>query len=142
MDRRSFVIGTAASAAALATGPAFAQEHFPRMPSPSRRVSAGCANDIVTRPIAALPAPHRSSRRRSRPRPRRRSGRRAGPAANAKPDGCTLLSHNNGIRSCRSRQTVRLQPKHDARRLHFVARLTADLIAARRQSGQAAPTRH
>jgi len=54
MDRRSFVIGTTASAAALAAGPSFAQGAFP-----SRAVTIlvafppGGANDTVTRPIAS-----------------------------------------------------------------------------------------
>ena len=52
MDRRSFVIGTAATATALAAGPSFAQDAYP-----SRNITImvafppGGANDIITRPV-------------------------------------------------------------------------------------------
>ena len=55
MDRRSFVVGSAATAAALATGPASAQEAYP-----SRAITfinpfpPGGAADVVARPLAAV----------------------------------------------------------------------------------------
>ena len=98
MDRRSFVIGSSASAAALAAGPAFAQGAFP-----SHAVTIlvafppGGANDTVTRPIASalegiLKQPVVVETKAG-------AGGQVGAqvAANAKPDGYTLLSHNNGI---------------------------------------------
>ena len=56
MDRRSFVIGTAASATALAAGPAFAQEVYPSHAiTIINAFPPGGINDNVTRPfISAL----------------------------------------------------------------------------------------
>lgn len=98
MDRRSFVIGTAASVTAIAAGPAFAQGAFP-----SHAITIlvafppGGANDITTRPIAAaleliLKQPVVVENKPG-------AGGQVGAqvAASAKPDGYTLLSHNNGI---------------------------------------------
>ena len=98
MDRRSFVIGTAATATALAAGPSFAQAAYP-----SRNVTViiafppGGANDIVTRPVASsleaiFKQPFVIENKAG-------AGGQVGAqvAANAKPDGYTLLSHNNGI---------------------------------------------
>jgi hypothetical protein len=54
MDRRSFLIGTTASATALAAGAAFAQATFPsRTITILNAFPPGGANDIVTRPLAA-----------------------------------------------------------------------------------------
>lgn len=98
MDRRNFVIGTAASVTAIAAGPAFAQGAFP-----SHAITIlvafppGGANDITTRPIAAaleliLKQPVVVENKPG-------AGGQVGAqvAASAKPDGYTLLSHNNGI---------------------------------------------
>ena len=58
MDRRSFVVGSTAVAASVATGPAFAQETYP-----SRAVTfinpfpPGGAADVVGRPFAAALEP-------------------------------------------------------------------------------------
>jgi tripartite-type tricarboxylate transporter receptor subunit TctC len=98
MDRRTFVIGTAASAAALWSRDAPAQEPFP-----SRNITIvnafppGGANDLVTRPLAsALEAVLKQ------PVVVETKAGAAGQvgaqvAASAKPDGYTLLSHNNGL---------------------------------------------
>ena len=95
MDRRSFVIGTAACVAA---GPAFAQGAFP-----SHAVTIlvafppGGANDTVTRPIAAALEP--ILKQPVVVETKAGAGGQIGAqvAATAKPDGYTLLSHNNGI---------------------------------------------
>jgi tripartite-type tricarboxylate transporter receptor subunit TctC len=94
MDRRNFVIGTAASAATLATGPVHAQEKYPAhaitMISP---FPPGGVSDTITRPLdAALEAVFKQ------PVVLENKTGAAGAVgaqyvAAAKPDGYTLLSH-------------------------------------------------
>jgi tripartite-type tricarboxylate transporter receptor subunit TctC len=94
MDRRSFVAGSAATAAALALGPAAAQEAYP-----SRAITLinpfppGGAADVVGRPFAAALEPLIKQ-----PVVIETKAGAAGQvggqyAANAKPDGYTLLIH-------------------------------------------------
>ena len=95
MDRRSFVIGTAALAAA---GPAHAQETFPsRAITIINAFPPGGANDIATRPFAAALEP--VIKQPVVVETKAGAGGQVGAqvAANAKPDGYTLLSHNNGL---------------------------------------------
>jgi tripartite-type tricarboxylate transporter receptor subunit TctC len=97
MHRRSFVIGSAATAAALAT-PALAQETFPsRAITIINAFPSGGANDIVTRPLAAAMEP--ILKQPVVVETKAGAGGQVGAqvAASAKPDGYTLLSHNNGI---------------------------------------------
>ena len=94
MDRRSFVIGTAASAATLAAGPALAQDAYP-----SHSITVinpfppGGVSDTITRPLdAALEAVLKQ------PVVLENKSGAAGAvgaqfAATAKPDGYTLLTH-------------------------------------------------
>ena len=94
MDRRSFVIGTAASAATLAAGRATAQDAYPShaitMVSP---FPPGGVSDVVTRPLdAALEAVFKQ------PVVLENKAGAAGAVgaqyvAAAKPDGYTLLTH-------------------------------------------------
>jgi tripartite-type tricarboxylate transporter receptor subunit TctC len=94
MDRRSFVIGTAASAATLATGPALAQGAYPShtitVVSP---FPPGGVSDTITRPLdAALEAVLKQ------PVVLENKSGAAGAVgaqyvAAAKPDGYTLLTH-------------------------------------------------
>jgi tripartite-type tricarboxylate transporter receptor subunit TctC len=94
MDRRNFVIGTAASAATLAAGPVHAQEKYPAhaitMISP---FPPGGVSDTITRPLdAALEAVFKQ------PVVLENKTGAAGAVgaqyvAAAKPDGYTLLSH-------------------------------------------------
>ena len=98
MDRRSFVIGTTASAAAIAAGPAFAQEAFPSRPvTIVNAFPPGGANDLVTRPIAAALEP--VFKQPVVVETKAGAGGQVGAqfAAAARPDGYTILSHNNGI---------------------------------------------
>ena len=94
MDRRSFVIGSAAAAAALGTGPAFAQEAYPTRPvTIVNPFPPGGAVDVVGRPFAAALEPLLK-----RPIVMETKAGAAGQvgaqfAANAKPDGYTLLAH-------------------------------------------------
>jgi tripartite-type tricarboxylate transporter receptor subunit TctC len=97
MDRRSFVVASAATAAALAA-PAFAQEAFPsRAITILNAFPPGGANDIVTRPLAAALEP--ILKQPVVVETKAGAGGQVGAqvAATAKPDGYTLLSHNNGI---------------------------------------------
>ncbi len=130
MDRRSFVIGTAASATALATGPAFAQDAFP-----SHAVTIlvafppGGANDTITRPIAAALEP--ILKQPVVVETKAGAGGQVGAqvAANAKPDGYTLLSHNNGISGyAEVDKLFGRQPKTTRADFIPLARLTADPI--------------
>jgi len=98
MDRRSFVIGTSASAAAIAAAPVFAQDGFPSHAiTIINAFPPGGANDAVTRPLAA--ALETVVKQPVVVETKAGAGGQVGAqvAANAKPDGYTLLSHNNGI---------------------------------------------
>jgi len=98
MDRREFVVGSAASAAALAVSPSFAQDAYP-----SRAITIispfppGGATEVVTRPLAAVLEPIVKQ-----PVVLETKAGAAGAvgtqvAASAKPDGYTLLSHITSI---------------------------------------------
>jgi len=100
MDRRQFIIGTAAglTGASIGAAPAFAQGAFPSHPVTILvAFPPGGANDIVTRPIAAALEP--ILKQSVIVETKAGAGGQVGAqvAANAKPDGYTLLSHNNGI---------------------------------------------
>jgi tripartite-type tricarboxylate transporter receptor subunit TctC len=98
VDRRNFVIGTAASAATLAAGPAFAQDAYPSHAiTIINAFPPGGANDIVTRPLAAVLEP--ILKQPVVIETKAGAGGQVGAqvAASAKPDGYTLLSHNTGI---------------------------------------------
>jgi tripartite-type tricarboxylate transporter receptor subunit TctC len=127
MDRRHFVIGTAASVAA---GPAFAQGAFP-----SHAVTIlvafppGGANDIVTRPIASAMEPILKQPVVVESKPGAGGQVGAQVAANAKPDGYTLLSHNNGISGyAEVDKLFGRQPKTTRADFIPLARLIADPI--------------
>ena len=95
MDRRSFIIGTAAATLAR---PALADE-----PYPSHAVTIvnafppGGINDIVTRPLAALIEPILKQPVVVETKAGAAGQVGAQVVASAKPDGYTLLSHNTGI---------------------------------------------
>ena len=95
MDRRTFVIGTVACVAAR---PALAQTTFPAHPITILvAFPPGGANDTVTRPIASALEP--ILKQPVVVETKAGAGGQVGAqvAATAKPDGYTLLSHNNGI---------------------------------------------
>jgi tripartite-type tricarboxylate transporter receptor subunit TctC len=95
MDRRSFLAGTAALAAA---GPAFAQDAFPSHAiTIINAFPPGGANDIVTRPLAAAMEPLLKQPVVIETKAGAAGQVGAQSAASAKPDGYTLLSHNTGI---------------------------------------------
>src|SRR5690349_10195529 len=95
MDRRSFMLGTAAAALAR---PALAQDAYPsHAVTIINAFPPGGANDLVTRPIASgLEAIFKQP---VVVETKAGAGGQVGAqaAASAKPDGYTLLSHNNGI---------------------------------------------
>jgi len=96
MDRRRFVIGTAATA--LAATPAFAQETFPSRPvTIINAFPPGGLNDIVTRPLATALEPILKQPVVVETKAGAAGQIGAQVAASAKPDGYTLLSHNTGI---------------------------------------------
>jgi tripartite-type tricarboxylate transporter receptor subunit TctC len=94
MDRRSFVVGSAATAATLATGPAFGQGAYPTRPvTLVNPFPPGGAVDTVGRPFAAI-----FEKFLKQPAVIETKAGAAGAvgaqfAANAKPDGYTLLMH-------------------------------------------------
>jgi tripartite-type tricarboxylate transporter receptor subunit TctC len=99
MDRRQFVIGSAAAAATLSRE-AGAQEAFPSRPvTILNAFPPGGINDLVTRPAAAALEAVFKQPVVVETKAGAAGGVGAQVAANAKPDGYTLLSHNNGISS-------------------------------------------
>ena len=98
MDRRNFVAGSAAAAAALTIHPSFAQDAYPSHaitiinPFPP-----GGASDIVTRPLTAALEPILKQPVVIETKAGAAGAVGAQVAANAKPDGYTLLSHITSI---------------------------------------------
>jgi tripartite-type tricarboxylate transporter receptor subunit TctC len=99
LDRRSFVAGTAATAAAVAL-PATAQEAFPSRPvTIVNAFPPGGINDIATRPLATLMEPILKQPVVVETKAGAAGQVGAQVVSAAKPDGYTILSHNNGISS-------------------------------------------
>ena len=95
MHRRTFLIGTAA---AFAARPVFAQDAFPTHAiTIINAFPPGGANDLVTRPLASAMEP--ILKQPVVVETKAGAGGQVGAqvAATAKPDGYTILSHNNGI---------------------------------------------
>jgi tripartite-type tricarboxylate transporter receptor subunit TctC len=130
MDRRSFVIGTAASATALAAGPAWAQEAFPAHAiTIINAFPPGGVNDLVTRPFAAALEP--ILKQPVVVETKAGAGGQVGAqvGASAKPDGYTLLSHNNGISGYEEVDKLfGRQPKTTRADFIPLARLVADPV--------------
>ena len=128
MDRRNFIIGTAA---AMAVGPASAQEAYPSHAiTIINAFPPGGANDIVTRPLAAAMEP--ILKQPVVIETKAGAGGQVGAqvAANAKPDGYTLLSHNTGISGYA--EVDRLfgrEPKTTRADFITLARIVADPVA-------------
>jgi tripartite-type tricarboxylate transporter receptor subunit TctC len=128
MDRRRFVLGSAA--AALAAEPGFAQEAYPSHAiTIINAFPPGGINDIVTRPLATALEPILN-----RPVVVETKAGAAGQvgaqvAASAKPDGYTLLSHNTGISGYAEVDKLFGRPAKTTR-AHFLplARLIADPV--------------
>jgi tripartite-type tricarboxylate transporter receptor subunit TctC len=94
MDRRKFVIGSAATAAAFAVKPAFAQEAYPSRPVTFvNPFPPGGAADVVGRPLAAVMEPLLKQPVVMETKAGAAGAVGAQFVANAKPDGYTLLVH-------------------------------------------------
>jgi tripartite-type tricarboxylate transporter receptor subunit TctC len=125
------VVGTAAAAAAVGTRGAIAQDAYPSRPvTIINAFPPGGANDIVTRPAASalelvLKQPVVVETKAG-------AGGQVGAqvAASAKPDGYTLLSHNNGISGyAEVDKLFGRQPKTTRADFIPLARLMADPVA-------------
>jgi tripartite-type tricarboxylate transporter receptor subunit TctC len=98
MDRRSFVTGSVATAAALAARSATAQDGYPSRPvTVINPFPPGGASDVVTRPLAAVLETIVKQPVVIDTKPGAAGAVGAQFAANAKPDGYTLLSHITSI---------------------------------------------
>src|SRR5512146_281153 len=94
MDRRRFVAGTAAAAAALAVKPGLAQEAYPSRPvTLINPFPPGGAADVVGRPFAAGLEPLLKQPVVIETKAGAAGQVGAQVAASAKPDGYTLLAH-------------------------------------------------
>ena len=131
MDRRDFVVGTAASAAAIFGPQAFAQDAFPsRAVTIINAFPPGGFNDIVTRPFAAALEPILRQPVVVETKAGAAGQVGAQVAATAKPDGYTLLSHNNGISGyAEVDKLFGRQPKTTRADFIPLARLAADPVA-------------
>jgi tripartite-type tricarboxylate transporter receptor subunit TctC len=98
VTRRRFVAGSAAAAAMLAGGPSFAEDAYP-----SHAITVinpfppGGASDVVTRPLASVLEPIVKQPVVIETKAGAAGAVGAQVAANAKPDGYTLLSHITSI---------------------------------------------
>jgi tripartite-type tricarboxylate transporter receptor subunit TctC len=98
MDRRHFVAGSAAAAAALAIRPAFAQDAYPTHAiTVINPFPPGGASDVVTRPLAAMMEPVVKQPVVIDTKAGAAGAVGTQVAANAKPDGYTLLTHITSI---------------------------------------------
>jgi tripartite-type tricarboxylate transporter receptor subunit TctC len=132
MDRRSFVVGTAASAATAV----WAHEALTQDAYPSHAVTIinafppGGFNDIVTRPFASALEPILKQPVVVETKAGAAGQVGAQFAASAKPDGYTLLSHNNGLAGyAEVDKLFGRQPKTTRADFIPLARLAADPVA-------------
>ena len=98
MDRRSFVIGTAMSAATLAAGQGRAEDAFPaHAVTIVNPYPPGGANELSTRPLAAALEPVIKKPVVIETKAGAAGAVGAQFVASAKPDGYTLLTHNTAL---------------------------------------------
>ena len=131
MNRRSFVVGTSASVAALWAREAPAQDAYPsRAVTIINAFPPGGFNDITTRPFASALEPILKQPVVVETKAGAAGQVGAQVAASAKPDGYTLLSHNNGLAGYASVDTLfGRQPKTTRADFIPLARLAADPVA-------------
>ncbi len=130
MDRRQFIAGSAAAAAAMSHGGAFAQETFPsRTVTIINAFPPGGANDLITRPMAAALEAAVKQPVVVDTKAGAAGAVGAQVAASAKPDGYTLLSHNNGLAGyAEVDKLFGRQPKTNRTDFIPLARLSADPV--------------
>lgn len=131
MDRRSFVIGSAVSAAALATTPSFGQAAYPSQPviliNP---FPPGGAADVVGRPFAAAIEPLLKQPVKIETKAGAAGAVGAQFAASAKPDGYTLLLHIVSISGFEEADKINgRQPKFTLSDFTPIARFTSGPMA-------------
>jgi len=130
MDRRQFVVVGAASAVAICSHQAAAQETFPtRAITIVNAFPPGGANDLVTRPLASALEPLLKQPVVVDTKAGAAGAVGAQVAASARPDGYMLLSHNNGLAGYA--EVDRLfgrQPKTTRADFIPLARLSADPV--------------
>jgi tripartite-type tricarboxylate transporter receptor subunit TctC len=131
MDRRRFVVGTLASAAAAGSSGARAQDAYPsHAVTIINAFPPGGFNDIVTRPFAAALEPILKQPVVVETKAGAAGQVGAQFAASARPDGYTLLSHNNGLSGyAEVDKLFGRQPKTTRADYIPLARLAADPVA-------------
>jgi tripartite-type tricarboxylate transporter receptor subunit TctC len=131
MDRRSFVVGSAAAAAALATQPSFGQGAYPSQPIMLiNPFPPGGAADVVGRPFAAAVEPLLKQPVKIETKAGAAGAVGAQFAANAKPDGYTLLLHIVSISGFAEADRINgRQPKFTLADFIPVARFTSGPMA-------------
>jgi tripartite-type tricarboxylate transporter receptor subunit TctC len=131
MDRRRFIVGTLASAAAAGSSGARAQDAYPsHAVTIINAFPPGGFNDIVTRPFAAALEPILKQPVVVETKAGAAGQVGAQVAASAKPDGYTLLSHNNGLSGyAEVDKLFGRQPKTTRADFIPLARLAADPVA-------------
>src|SRR5262245_53096853 len=131
MDRRKFVIGTAATAATLHTKAAFAQDAYPSRPITFiNPFPPGGAADVVGRPLAAVLEPLVKQPCVIDTKAGAAGAVGAQAAAAAKPDGYTMLIHITSISGfAEVDKLFGRQPKFTNADFIPIARLVADPCA-------------
>lgn len=128
LDRRGFIIGTAA--AAFAARPVFAQDAYPsRVITIVNAFPPGGINDLVTRPLTTIMESILKQPVVVETKAGAAGQIGAQVVASAKPDGYTLLSHNTGISGYAEVDRIFGRPPKTTR-AHFIplARLVADPV--------------
>jgi tripartite-type tricarboxylate transporter receptor subunit TctC len=131
MDRRSFVVGSAAAAATLAGGSSFGQAAYPSQPvlliNP---FPPGGAVDVVGRPLAAVMEPLLKQSVKIETKAGAAGAVGAQFAATAKPDGYTLLLHIVSISGFAEADRINgRQPKFTLDDFVPIARFTTGPVA-------------
>jgi tripartite-type tricarboxylate transporter receptor subunit TctC len=131
MDRRSFVIGSAAAATTLTTAPSFGQAAYPSQPvlliNP---FPPGGAVDVVGRPLAAVMEPLLKQSVKIETKAGAAGAVGAQFAATAKPDGYTLLLHIVSISGFAEADRINgRQPKFTLDDFVPIARFTTGPVA-------------